>query len=130
MLSIYFKLIYSFGIYINIPNNLKINELNCYIKNSIYNTYGINEFYILEGGTLLSEKNNPINENQNILFFDKYTEKDVFYVKPKINIYCSICLLDNHDYTNLSCNHQFCNNCISNWTNRGNNTCPICRTII
>jgi hypothetical protein len=128
MVNIYFKLVYSFGISINIPTNLKINELNTYIRESVYNSYGINDFYICEGGTRLDEKNKPIDETSNVLFFDKYTDKNVFYIKPKI--YCSICLQDNYEYTSLQCRHGFCSVCINNWFSTGNRNCPICRIII
>ena len=128
MVNIYFKLVYSFGIYINIPQNLKINELNSYIHESVYNAYNITNYCIAEGGTRLDEKNSPIDENNNILFFDKYTDKNVFYIKPKI--YCGICLYDNYEYRNLSCHHTFCNICINQWLGIGNSNCPICRTII
>lgn len=128
MLNIYFKLVYSFGIYINIPQHLKISQLNSFIKDSVYNAYGINNFCIAEGGTKLNEKNNPIDENQDILFHEKYTDKNVFYIKPKI--YCSICMQDNYEYRNLSCHHIFCNICINQWVNLGNSDCPICRAII
>jgi len=30
----------------------------------------------------------------------------------------------------LKCGHSFCAECISNWYNQGNNSCPICRNKI
>jgi len=128
MVNMYFKLVYSFGIYINIPQNLKINELNSYIRQSVYNAYNIDNFYIVEGCTPLDEKNSPIDESSNMLFYEKYTEKNMFYIKPKI--YCSVCLQDNYEYRNLSCQHRFCNVCINQWIDMGNAHCPICRGTI
>lgn len=52
-------------------------------------------------------------------------------IRPVIN--CSICL---ENYTNenlitiLNCRHHFHNNCIDEWYNLGNNSCPLCRAII
>lgn len=41
---------------------------------------------------------------------------------------CSVCLssLDDSKMT-LPCKHTFHKNCIEQWKNRGNNTCPYCR---
>lgn len=128
MVNIYFKLVYSFGIYINIPQNLKINELNSHIKESIFNSYGITNYCIAEGGTRLDEKNQPINESSDKLFYDMYSDKNVFYIKPII--FCSVCLQDNYEYLNLSCRHTFCSVCIQRWRQNGNNNCPMCRAII
>ena len=127
MVNIYFKLVYSFGININIPQSLRIDQLKTYISDKVYDAYGIDNFCIAEGGTRLDEKNSPIDENNSMLFFEKYTDKNVFYIRPKI--YCSICLQDNYEYRNLSCRHTFCNQCINQWVNISLE-CPMCRSRI
>ena len=49
-----------------------------------------------------------------------------------ISLTCSICLgeMDENIQTRTSCGHLFCYNCLTDWINRGNNTCPICRSRI
>ena len=49
-----------------------------------------------------------------------------------ISLTCSVCLneMDQTTQTKTSCGHLFCYNCLVDWINRGNNTCPMCRTQI
>ena len=44
---------------------------------------------------------------------------------------CSICLVDNPKYRNLTCccGHQFHKKCINRWLKK-NDSCPICREVI
>ena len=50
----------------------------------------------------------------------------------RISLTCSICLegMTPEIQTRTSCGHLFCHNCLIDWINRGNNTCPVCRTQI
>lgn len=46
---------------------------------------------------------------------------------------CSICLNDSIEIANVcitSCNHSFCEPCLTNWFDQGKNTCPLCRVKI
>ena len=44
--------------------------------------------------------------------------------------HCSICLesYESGRVVKLPCNHVYHNDCIQEWSNRGNTTCPICRS--
>lgn len=46
---------------------------------------------------------------------------------------CTICIkediIDNDIYI-TDCNHIFCNECLDDWFQRGNNSCPLCRSEI
>lgn len=50
----------------------------------------------------------------------------------RISLTCSVCLegMTPEIQTRTSCGHLFCHNCLTDWINRGNNTCPVCRTQI
>ena len=54
--------------------------------------------------------------------------------KDEINNHtCSVCLKENLNddeiyYTN--CNHEFCKSCLDDWFQRGNQSCPLCRSEI
>lgn len=39
---------------------------------------------------------------------------------------CPVCL-ENNNLCKLSCTHYICNNCLSEWLGRNNNSCPLCR---
>ena len=39
---------------------------------------------------------------------------------------CGICLNSVKTFTEIVCDHKFCNNCITKWLEI-NNSCPICR---
>jgi len=130
--KIYFKLIYSIGITINIPN-IKISQLNSYIKNIINQKYNLTEYNIINAK--YGEYGPPIDETENVYFYSKYTVLNSFYIRPLnyniTQIFCNICM----DYTTnnriLRCSHFFCIVCIEQWlTQSHNNTCPLCRTII
>ncbi|KAF0977469.1 hypothetical protein FDP41_003461 [Naegleria fowleri] len=41
---------------------------------------------------------------------------------------CSICLQNYERPVRLQCQHVFCEQCISEWVQTGNQTCPVCRT--
>ena len=71
---------------IDIPTNLKICQVRDYIKEKILNEMNIRFFAIIEAGTVMSENNLPINENEGILFCDKYNNLQSFYIKP-INLF-------------------------------------------
>lgn len=46
---------------------------------------------------------------------------------------CTICMkeeLKNEDIYTTDCNHSFCKECLDDWFQRGNQTCPICRSYI
>lgn len=43
---------------------------------------------------------------------------------------CSICLDKMLDPVSLNCKHQFCHACLTDWKQRSNSTCPLCRTPI
>ena len=50
-----------------------------------------------------------------------------------LNNKCTICLKENLNdeeiyYTN--CNHEFCKSCLDDWFQRGNQSCPLCRSEI
>lgn len=50
----------------------------------------------------------------------------------RTSISCSICF-DEMDLLNIArttCGHLFCDNCLRTWIERGNNTCPTCRSEI
>lgn len=50
-----------------------------------------------------------------------------------MNIDCSICLSDNIIELNnclTNCNHRFCKECLNEWFNKGNISCPLCRNDI
>ena len=42
---------------------------------------------------------------------------------------CTICfnMYTNENICITDCNHEYCNDCISNWINRGRVDCPMCR---
>jgi len=40
---------------------------------------------------------------------------------------CPICLEEIHNVKKLHCNHEFCSDCINQWTK---NSCPLCRAEI
>jgi len=42
---------------------------------------------------------------------------------------CSICLTNQIDIRTI-CSHTFCSNCIYEWVNNHNSTCPFCRSIL
>ena len=47
-----------------------------------------------------------------------------------INNDCSVCLTENILPSNkciTECNHQFCKDCLDDWFQRGNKSCPLCR---
>ena len=127
--TIYFKLVFSEGTEINIPKSIKISNLNSFIKSHILEKYGISEFNILEAGTEKKEYNDPIDENEDIYFYDKYPNAylQAFYISPKQTTFCCICQEEHQDLTNLNCHHRFCVLCINQWINTGHNTCPTCR---
>lgn len=130
MTTILFKLIYNKSIDIYIPENIKVNQLNNYIKPTIKKYFNINNFDIIDAKNPFNEEGEPIYE-ENINFHDKF-KNDVFYIKPKNNnaIECTICLETHTNYRTLLCSHQFCNLCINSWFSWGNNTCPLCRNNI
>ena len=46
---------------------------------------------------------------------------------------CTICMkeeLKNEDIYTTDCNHSFCKECLDDWFQRGNNSCPLCRSEI
>ena len=46
---------------------------------------------------------------------------------------CTICMkedLINEDIYNTNCGHEFCKTCLDDWFQRGNNSCPLCRSKI
>lgn len=46
---------------------------------------------------------------------------------------CAICMkedLDNSNIYTTDCKHIFCDECLDDWFKRGNNTCPLCRSVI
>jgi len=46
---------------------------------------------------------------------------------------CSICMKDdllNKDIYITDCDHLFCNKCLDDWFQRGNKSCPLCRSNI
>ena len=46
---------------------------------------------------------------------------------------CTICMkeeLDNNNTYTTDCNHMFCKECLDDWFQRGNQTCPLCRSHI
>ena len=46
---------------------------------------------------------------------------------------CTICLkeeLNNDDIYTTDCKHSFCKECLDDWFQRGNQTCPLCRSHI
>jgi len=46
---------------------------------------------------------------------------------------CTICMkedLKNEDIYTTDCNHSFCKECLDDWFQRGNQTCPLCRSHI
>ena len=129
--KIYFKLIFDKGTYIHIPSHVKVNNINSFIKNHIIQTYGIAEFNILEAGTDKGEYNDPIDETDDIYFYDKYPNAylQAFYISPKNQqiSFCCICQEDRSGFIDLNCQHRFCISCINQWRNAGHHTCPTCR---
>ena len=46
---------------------------------------------------------------------------------------CTICMkeeLKNEDIYTTDCNHSFCKECLDDWFQGGNQTCPLCRSHI
>lgn len=46
---------------------------------------------------------------------------------------CTICMkeeLKKEDIYTTDCNHMFCKKCLDDWFQRGNQTCPLCRSYI
>jgi len=46
---------------------------------------------------------------------------------------CTICMkedLNNNNIYTTDCNHIFCKDCLDDWFQRGNNSCPLCRSEI
>ena len=46
---------------------------------------------------------------------------------------CTICMkeeLKNEDIYTTDCNHIFCKECLDDWFQRGNQTCPLCRSLV
>jgi len=46
---------------------------------------------------------------------------------------CTICMkeeLKDEDVYKTDCNHMFCKECLDDWFQRGNQTCPLCRSYI
>ena len=125
--DIYFKLVYRDSIKIKIPNNIKINELNSFIKKYIKTKYNLNEFDIIESNK--RENGVAIIESNNY-FYDIYNKNSAFYIRPKNNTkICYICFQRKNinEFRNINCNHNiFCDICINTWL-RINSTCPLCR---
>jgi len=142
--KIYFKLIYSHGIQIEIDPNLRMCDLNEYIKPKILDEYNIENYVIVEAGLSLGENHCPIDETEQITFKNKYNMNiDVaFYIRPLISSdpshsnestlcsdesSCPICFENAEQPINLVCGHIFCHSCISSWVTFGRNSCPMCR---
>jgi hypothetical protein len=126
---IYFKLVYQNSIKILIPNDVKINELNVFIKQQIIQNYNITEYDIIESNK--REHGEPIVECNNY-FYDVYNKNSAFYIRPKNYRQCIICLNNKNinEFKIMNCNHNiFCNLCITTWQ-RTNSSCPICREVI
>lgn len=82
--SVYFKKVYgSDSIIIELPENIKINELYNFIKPFIELKYNITDnFHIIEAGTEHAENALPISLNEDIKFFERYSKKHAaFYIK-------------------------------------------------
>ena len=45
---------------------------------------------------------------------------------------CTICFntITEENLCTTNCNHSYCKSCLDTWFNRGEKTCPICRTDI
>ena len=58
-----------------------------------------------------------------------YDDNEFCYQHIKIYFHCSICLENKIMATKktLSCNHNFCYNCITTWESKGKYHCPCCR---
>jgi len=144
--KIYFKKVYGYGIQIMIDPNLRMCDLNEYIKPTIQSEYNIDNYEIVEVGLPLGECHNPIDETEQITFKNKYNMNNniAFYIRPRISsdpshsissdesstCTCPICIEDPVQPINLTCGHIYCQSCISSWVSIGRNSCPMCRSDI
>ena len=42
---------------------------------------------------------------------------------------CAVCLEVKDSYDKLPCGHSFCDDCLHQWTEKGNKSCPCCREV-
>jgi len=127
--------------------NNKLNILNEYFSNKLYDNFSFN----IDNEEL--EISSNYNKTKNKRINKNYIEKATFYIKisdknniiftgntelQKNLIKCPICydlILDKNKYLKLICKHVFCKECYNIWNEKcsSNNictSCPMCREIV
>ena len=106
------------------------NEYDLFSKNQTKNAEEVLEKNIKELMEL--KKRSEID----ISFIEKIIVPPVpykVYASKKRSYECAICLDDEIPQNSIArtqCNHYFHKDCINDWVETGNNTCPICRSRI